>query len=279
MESIPPKRSMGTEFAPGKENGVRFVDTHAHLDHARLLARKKHLMTVLPQMGIEKVIIPAITYESSFSARETFDPLPWIYYGPGIHPNHVPMLRELGPVCTEGLCELIQQPRTVALKTGLDYYRTTDPVQQARQREWFRRILSIAQDVDLPLILHIRQAGADAFRILREMGGMFSGVVHCYNGTYETAMQYADMGLCLGIGGAVTYDLPEFRDAVARMPMGQILLETDAPFVRPVSIPDGPNTPEYLPVIAETIAELRGTTVETIAEETTRNAYRVFRFC
>ena len=267
---------MGAESLPGKENGVRFIDTHAHLDHKRLLAQEKRLLTELPKAGVDKVIIPAITYESSFSARETFDPVPWIYYGPGIHPNKVPMLREMDSICMEGLYDLSQQPKSVALKTGLDYYRTIEPELQARQRDWFQRILTIALDVGLPLILHIRQADADAFQILKAMGGKYTGVVHCFNGDYETAVRYADMGFCVGIGGAVTYDLPALQDAVARIPMDRILLETDAPFVRPTVITNGPNTPEYLPIIAQTIAELRGTDVESVAEDTTMNAYRVF---
>ena len=253
------------------------IDTHVHLDHPRLASQLHSLMAGIHAAGVEKVIVPAITYEGCFDAEELFAPYPWVYYGPGIHPNRIPMLREMDPVCTEGLYELAQAPKTVALKTGLDYYRTTEPAQQDRQRVWFQRIVSIAQETGLPLILHVRQAEEDAVKILRAMGGEFSGVVHCYCGDLETARTYADMGLCLGIGGAVTLELPALRKTVAEMPAEYLLLETDAPFVRPAGIPSGPNTPEYLPVIAVEIAELRGMKPEEIASITSGNACRIFR--
>ena len=255
---------------------MEFIETHAHLDHDRLNGKPDELLKELPAYGIQRVIVPAISYESNFQARQLFQSIPWVFFAPGIHPNRIPMYKEADDGCYRNLHTLAALQDSVAIKTGLDYYRTTDKKAQERQREWFHRLIDLAQDRKMPLILHIRQADDDALNILKEE---FSGegIVHCFCGDYTLAMKYIALGFCLGIGGAVTRpDMTELRYAVRRIPEEYIVLETDSPFVLPEGCPGRTNTPCNLPIIAQAVADMRETCVQNVADFTTRNAKRIF---
>lgn len=255
---------------------MEFIETHAHLDHHRLNGKRDELLQKLPVYGIQKVIVPAISYESNFQARQLFHGIPWIFFAPGIHPNCMPLYKEADECCYRNICTLAALRDSVAIKTGLDYYRATDKKAQERQQEWFHRLIHLAQDRNMPLILHIRQANDDALNILKEE---FSGegIVHCFCGDYTLAMKYIALGFCLGIGGAVTRpDMTELRHAVRRIPEEYIVLETDSPFVMPEGCSGKTNTPLNLPIIAQAIADIRGISVQQAANFTTRNVKRIF---
>lgn len=254
-------------------------DTHAHYDHKRFNSTRNVLLNQIFDCGITKIINPAISYESNFSMREKLKDYPFIKFAVGIHPNKVSLndnnIQELQKEDT--LRKLSLESRTVAIgETGLDYYYTTDF--KEKQIFWFRKHIDIAKNNSLPLILHIREATQDSINILREYSFEKTGVVHCFNEDYKIAKYYLDMGFLLGIGGSITYpEMKNLRDVVKYIPLESILLETDAPFVKPLGW-NGKNNSLSLSLIIKTIAEVRGISREKIENQTFENATKLFNF-
>ncbi len=184
--------------------------------------------------------------------------------------------------------QFARHPAVVAIgETGLDYHHPRKEQHRLRQMLWFLYQLKLARRLGLPVILHIRDADADAARILKPVARRLrGGVCHCFSGSAETAAVYTRLGLMLGIGGALLTDGPKTRaleEAVIRTPLESILLETDGPYVRP-DCPELPrkqrrrarNTSLILPQVARRIAELKGITPEEVMEVTADNARRLF---
>jgi TatD DNase family protein len=189
----------------------------------------------------------------------------------------------------EKLRSLVMEHDIVAIgETGLDYSVLPEELDKECQKMWFVYQIELAHEKGLPLILHIRDAHADALQILRQYRHLLhGGVTHCFGGDYETAMAYIELGFAIGIGGRVLN--PEetaLRSAVARVPLSALLVETDAPYIRPdirhlpVSGKErkkARNTSLILPMVIREIARLRDTTDERIEEATCRNALEIFR--
>lgn len=255
------------------------IDTHAHYDHKRFDKNRHSLLSTFAEASIAAVINPAMSFASNAKMREELKPYPWIYYGAGIHPNWV---CEGDPDEDENRAQQLRvfarDCRTVAIgETGLDYYRVTEPAQQRRQKDWFCRQIFLAKEQKLPLILHIRDADRDAVSILRTHAVSCTGVVHCFRGDFAAAKAYFDLGFLIGIGGSIAF--PEetgFREAVKQIPMESILLETDAPFVRPRGYGGKSNTSMSLPIVVQEIAALKGCSGEDVVKMTTNNAVRLF---
>lgn len=250
---------------------MKWIDTHCHMDHKQYTSDRTAVLENARKLGMAAMIVPAITPESNAAIRR--NPLldaPDIWFAVGVHPNHV--VENL----TAEMLESAIDSRVVAIgETGLDYFRTREPDAQALQRRMFRMQIALALKYDLPLILHVRDAWDSALEILCSYGGKFSGVAHCFSGSWEQAQAFMELGFCLGIGGTVTRGLPALRETVSKMPGEMLLLETDAPYLAPVGC-RGRNTPENIPRIAQAIAEIRNVTVEEIMSTTTENAKRVF---
>ena len=251
---------------------MKWIDTHCHMDHKQFSSDRAAVLENAGKLGMAGLIVPAITLASNRTIRE--DKLlrhEGIWYSVGVHPNHIE------PDLTAGMLEEFLDDRVVAIgETGLDFFRTRDPVLQEQQKAMFRLQIELALKHGLPLILHVREAWEDALEILQSYGCKFSGVAHCFSGSWQQAQAFMEMGFALGIGGTVTRDLPNLTQTVANMPAGMLLLETDAPYLAPVGC-KGRNTPENIPVIAEKIAGIRGTCVDDILKITTENAGRIFR--
>jgi len=167
--------------------------------------------------------------------------------------------------------------RIVAIgEVGLDYYHT--PYDAARQEACFRAHIELAIEYDLPLVVHIRDAGDDALRILSEYSEHTRGVIHCFSLDLDAAILVASWGWMIGIDGPVTYKKNKYlREIVRTIPLDDsILLETDAPFLTPQAVRGRPNHPAYIPYIAECIADENGISVEAVGRITTQNAKKLF---
>lgn len=256
------------------------IDTHVHYDHNSFNKTREHLLEECQNAGIDWMVNASIGFETNYTMREKLDKYPWIYYGIGIHPSRVglPDL-ETDALWEEKIRTMTTAPRVVAIgETGLDYHHGKDDLIIEHQIYWFRKLLSIADENNLPLILHIREADLDAIEILKEYPLKDSGVVHCFNSGWNVAQFYLQKGLYLGLGGAITYpEKAELRDAVQKIPLERILLETDAPYVKPVDCQSTLNTSLELPKVVQAICELKGLSKEEVIQATTENAKRLFR--
>lgn len=274
-----------------------FIDTHTHMDHKRFDSERNSILQLTKECGITKLINPAIDYESNYSMRSKLDSYDWIYYGVGLHPNCVGTEAANDEEWERGLKLLAttDNERVVAVgETGLDFHRLrfdTDDFDEEgvikikRQYKWFRNQLDLSANRELPLILHIRDAHKEAIMILKEYEDKLlsdvKGVVHCFTGNYEDALEYINMGYMIGIGGVLTYSQnEELRKIVKRIPLESIVLETDSPYVMPERTPafkGKRNMPNTIPYIAGIVAELKGISVEEVEQVTTENAKRLFK--
>ena len=273
-----------------------YIDTHAHYDMEHFNQNRFELLAELhDKYGIEQIITPAVLAESNENMRNKLDvrlhpellegtgitpeQLPKIWYAAGVHPTRIWGKHTSSESQWEKWIRwAVGQDNTVAIgETGLDYHHEMTEDMYESQFYWFKKQLEISEEYELPLILHIRLAYDDALKILREHELKKGGVVHCYNSDWETAKQFMDLGLVFGIGGSVTLtEMEHLREAVKNMPLTSILLETDAPYVKPVWETEKYNTSKNIPRIAEVVAEIKGVTVDEVREQTNENARRVF---
>lgn len=230
-------------------------DIHAHYDHKRFNSNRDDILKEIYNNDIIKVVNPAISYDSNFIMQEKLINYPYIYFAVGIHPKMIIQKTHKNEDIQreQSLRSLINKSRVVAIgETGLDYHYSTEF--KDRQTLWFHKHIQISQDMKLPLILHIREADNDAINILKQyFFNSNAGIVHCFNGNYQLAKTYLDMGFLLGIGGTITYsDMHDLHNVIRCVPLSSIVLETDAPFVKPLGW-IGKNNSLSLPLIIKTL--------------------------
>ncbi|MCX6099589.1 MAG: TatD family hydrolase, partial [Candidatus Bipolaricaulota bacterium] len=191
----------------------------------------------------------------------------------GVHPHGA---KYVTPKALRELEELAKSPRVVAIgEIGLDYYRDLSP--RDVQRSVFAAQLELAKRLELPVVLHNRQSTDDHVAILRKVGRTHAGVVHSFLGDLVLAETFLGLGLHLGVGGPLTYPANEaLRDAVRRVPLERIVLETDCPYLTPVPHRGKRNEPAYIELVAAEIARIRGISIDDVARQTTENALALF---
>ena len=252
---------------------LALVDSHCHLDAPEFAVDRDAVLARARASGVVAQIIPAVTAASFSALAQLTAAEPDLHAAYGLHPM---FLAEHRPQDLELVRERLSSGTAVAVgECGLDYFvEDLDPEQQ---RGYFLAQVQLAQEFDLPLVLHARRSVDEVIATLRRIGKL-RGVVHSFSGSEEQARQLWKLGFSLGIGGPVTYDRAQrLRRIVASMPIEFLLLETDAP--------DQPdqwhrglrNEPANLATVAQTIAELRGVSVDEIAQATSDNARRLFR--
>ena len=249
-----------------------YFESHAHYDDPRFDEDRDELLASLKENGIDYVInvgadIP--TSEFSVKLAETYG---FIYAAVGVHPHSADMLNEDGLKSLERLCGM---PKVAAFgEIGLDFYYDNSP--RDTQRYWFKRQLELAGRLNLPVIIHSREAAAETFDIL-ENSEVRRGVIHCYSGGAPMALAYTKMGFHIGVGGVVTFEKTrKLKEAVEAIPLEYILLETDSPYMAPVPYRGRRNISNYLTFIAMKVAELKGVSLQKVADVTFSNAVRVF---
>lgn len=261
------------------EHGL--FDTHAHYDHPLFKGKGPELVSELFDRNvINGAVIPAITFESNFN-REMFpaDNFPQVYFAAGIHPKCATNEAWWDDKKRADFETLAEDPRTVAIKTGLDFYKTKlSDGQKAHQIRFFNYMINLANDRRLPLVLHIRDAAAEAIEVIRQNPLSVEAVAHCYTYDAATAQEMMSVGINrFGIGGMLTRTgMDGLRECVKELPLSAILLETDAPFVKPKDFDGEVNTSENLTEIAGLIAELKGIAVDEVVQAVQKNAMEFY---
>ncbi|MCX8050235.1 MAG: TatD family hydrolase, partial [Methylohalobius sp.] len=223
--------------------------------------------------GLARLPCVGIDLESYPAMRHLVDPYPEVDVSVGVHPN----AEGVEEPTIERLVALAADPRVVAIgETGLDYYRLAD--EPKAQQDRFRTQIAAARACNKPLIVHSRQAQADTLRLLKEEGAaQVGGVLHCFTEDWEMARAGLDLGFYISFSGIITFkNAAELRAVARRVPLDRLLIETDAPYLAPVPHRGRPNSPLYLGYIAQCLAELRGLSVESLAEQTAENYRRLF---
>jgi TatD DNase family protein len=253
------------------------VDSHCHLDRLDLSDRDAGLDGILADArarGITQFLSVAVDLATSASLVELTERYDHVYSSVGVHP-----LQKIDqPVPeVEQLVALARAPKVVAIgETGLDNFYRAESHQW--QRDSFIRHLQASQQTGLPIIIHTRDAREETLELLRQYPLQAAGVMHCFTETWEMAEAAIELGFYISFSGIVTFkSADELREVVRRMPLDRILVETDSPWLAPVPHRGKQNEPQYVREVAETVADLKGVSLEQLAEITTQNFHRLFR--
>ena len=248
-------------------------DTHAHYDDSQFDPDREALLAGLPAQGVGLVVNPGCDTASSRSAAELADRYPFLYAAVGIHPENCGAYtgQEL-----EDIRALAGEPKVVAVgEIGLDYYWEENPPREL-QRRVFRDQMALAGELDLPVIVHDREAHADAMAVVREFPGV-RGVFHCFSGSAEMAAELIARGWMISFTGVLTYKNARRAVEAARIvPMDRLMIETDSPYMAPVPVRGRRNDSGHLRHICARLAEIKGLSFEACARITTENGKRFF---
>ena len=253
-----------------------YIDTHCHLNSEEMLSDVELHLKEANEAGVNTFIVIGCDKTSSFLAVELAKKYQNIYAAVGFFPCDVKNATESD---LDDVITLLKEPKVVAVgEIGLDYYWEKDENEKVIQREWFKKQILIANAYNKPIIIHNRDAFSDCLSILKEFAPKESGVMHCSSGSIEYLKEVLDLGLYIGLDGPVTYKNAKTPKEVAKIvPLDRVLLETDSPYLTPHPFRGKPNSPKYLPLIAEEIAALRNVDVSLIEESTSKNAKKLFK--
>jgi TatD DNase family protein len=248
-----------------------FIDTHCHLDAAEFDADRDAEYARAVAGGVTTLVIPSVSRESFAAVAATCERYPGCLPAWGLHPMYIGVHR---PAHLTDLRARIETQRPVAIgEIGLDRFVDLD---YPTQEYFCIAQLKIAREFDLPVLLHCRRANDDLLKHLRRIG-VRGGIAHAFNGSPQQADAFVKLGFKLGFGGAFTWPRANnLRRLAVDLPLEAIVLETDSPDMPPVWVGRGRNAPGELPRIAQTLAELRGIDLATVAQATTRNAHELF---
>lgn len=267
------------------------TDTHCHLYLEQFAGDIDDVIRRATEAGVKKMLVPGMDLETSRQAVLLAETYPNIFAAVGYHPTE---MQKFNVEDFDEICKLAEHPKVVAIgEIGLDYYWVKENEKQMQQRKNLLPHLELANTVNKPIILHLREendaeagdATNDLFDILEPWHENLSalksrpGVFHSFNGNLESAKRAMNMNFFIGITGPVTYKKNDSqRGLVRQLPLDRILLETDSPFQTPVPFRGKRNEPANAALVADKIAEVHQMTRETIAEATTKNADRLFRW-
>lgn len=247
------------------------IDTHCHLNDEVYKNNIDEVISRAKIRGITKIIVIGYNKVSSLEAVRIANMYDNIYASIGIHPSDVQ--KEDNDL--SWIYELAKDKKVVAIgEIGLDYY--WDKSYNDLQIEWFKKQIEIAKDLDLPIVVHCRDASQDCFNIVKEYGSG-KGVIHCYSGSFEMAKEYIKLGYYLGIGGVVTFKNSHLGETIERIGISYIVSETDAPYLAPVPYRGKTNEPAYIYEIVQKISEVVGLNFEEVEKRLEENTYKLFK--
>jgi TatD DNase family protein len=253
---------------------IMLIDTHTHLDMPEFAADLPQVIQRAREAGVSRIMTVGIDPASCRKAIEIAETYPDIFAILGVHPHDAAQVNDKD---LDRLTALARHEKVKAWgEIGLDFFRNLSP--PAIQQEIFRRQITIAKELKLPLVIHSRSATQETIACLREeRAGEVGGVIHCFSGDAKAARLYLEMGFVISIPGVVTFNKAQgLREVVKGLPADALMLETDAPFLAPVPHRGKRNEPAYVRLVAEAIAEIRGEDISELAAQTTGNACRVF---
>jgi TatD DNase family protein len=247
------------------------VDTHCHLDAAEFDTDRDAVAEAATRAGVGAIVVPAVERANFGAVASVCRDHPICRPAYGIHPMYVDRARDED---LDALGEtLAREPALAVGEIGLD--GLVEPRDDARQQRYFSAQLGIAREAGLPVLLHVRRAIDPILRELRRCR-VPGGIAHAFNGSRQQAEEFIKLGFKLGFGGTLTFPrASRIRELAATLPLGAIVLETDAPDIPPHWLAGGRNTPDQLPRIAGQLAALRGIGIDELAAATTANAAAV----
>ena len=249
-------------------------DTHAHLDDEAFDKDREELLAGLAQKGVGLVMNPGCSLQSSRNASAMAQKTPWLYAAVGSHPDAADEVCDSVLEEYRKLCKLNSKIKAIG-EIGLDYHYEDIP--RELQQKAFRSQMALAQELDLPVIVHERDAHEDGMTIIKEFPTV-KGVFHCYSGSAEMAKQLVELGWYIGFTGVLTFkNARKAVETAASIPLERIVLETDCPYMAPEPFRGRRNDPGYLHRMAEKLAEIRGISVEEAVRATTENGKRLYR--
>ena len=249
-------------------------DTHAHMDDRAFEGDRQELLRDLPNRQISLLMNPGCSRESSYNAVKLANEFDYIYAAVGSHPDAADEVNDALLEEYRTLCKLNDKVKAIG-EIGLDYHYEDIP--REIQKQAFRAQMELARELDLPAIVHERDAHEDGMTIVREFPQV-GGVFHCYSGSAEMARQLVELGWYIGFTGVLTFkNARKAVEVASSIPLERIVLETDCPYMAPEPFRGKRNDPGKLYRMAEKLAELRGLSVEEIHRITTENGKRLYR--
>ncbi len=248
-------------------------DTHAHMNDPAFDEDRAQILLGLKDKNVGYMMNVGCCLESSRDCIAMAEQYPFVYASVGSHPDSAD---EVDEAVLEQYRQMAKHPKVKAVgEIGLDYYYETIP--REVQQKAFRLQMELAKELNMPVIVHERNAHDDGMRIVKDFKGV-TGVFHCYSGSAEMARQLVDMGWYIGFTGVLTFkNARKAVETAERIPLERIVLETDCPFMAPEPFRGKRNDPGYLYRMAERLAQLRGISTEEVEAVTTENAKRLYR--
>jgi TatD DNase family protein len=250
------------------------VDSHCHLNFPELAGKLDQALALMRENAVSHALCVSVTLAEFPQVKELAERYSQLYASVGVHPDYP----DVPEVTEKELLALGDHPRVVAIgETGLDYYRLKGELEWQRQR--FRTHIRAARSSGKPLIIHMRDAGADTLRILKEEGAPeVGGVMHCFTGSWDEAQAAMELGFYISFSGIVTFkNALALKDVARQVPLDRMLVETDSPYLAPVPYRGKTNEPGLVKHVAEEIARLRDISLAHVAQATTRNFFKLFR--
>ena len=257
-----------------KRRNRMMIESHTHMDDSAFDEDRDNLIREIKNSGVEYMMNISASLKSIKTSIELAKQYDFIYASVGVHPSES---QELNSENFQWLKEQTAFEKVKAIgEIGLDYY-WQEPEKEIQQY-WFREQLRLAHEVNLPVIIHSREAAADTYKIMKEENAdKLKGVIHCFSYTKETARDYLNWNYYFGIGGVVTFqNAKKLKEAVEYIPIENIVLETDSPYLAPIPFRGKRNSSLNLPLIAQAIADIKKMDVEKVIEITSENTKKLY---
>lgn len=247
-------------------------DTHAHYDDEAFESDREELLNSMHEGGVLGIVNASADINSSLSSVKISEKYPYVFAAVGVHPENLDGLSE---DYTEQIKKIATEHKKVVAigEIGLDYHFRSD--NKEKQIEVFENQVKLANSLDLPVIVHDREAHKDTFDILKKYNP--KGIVHCFSGSVEMAKEIVKLGMKLGIGGVLTFkNAKTIVEVVKQIPLSHLVLETDAPYLAPVPFRGKRCNSSHIKFVAEKIAEIKNISAQKVYKETFKNALEVY---
>ncbi|MEK3888927.1 TatD family hydrolase [Bacillus sp. FSL K6-3431] len=249
-------------------------DTHVHLNDDQFSEDIEEVINRAQASGVEKMVVVGFDRKTIQKALELIEKYEFLYASVGWHPVDAIDMTEDDLIWIEGIAA---HPKVVALgEMGLDYHWDKSP--KSVQQDVFRRQIRLARKLNLPITIHNREATQDIVQILKEEKAYeVGGIMHCFSGSAEVAKECIDLNFYISLGGPVTFkNAKKPKEVAVQVPIDRLLIETDCPYLAPHPYRGKRNEPAFVKFVAEEIAELKGLSLDEVAQATTANAKKVF---
>ncbi|OPL07501.1 MAG: hydrolase TatD [delta proteobacterium ML8_F1] len=249
-------------------------DSHAHINDERYKDDRHEMIMRAYEGGVRWILVPGASLESSVSGVALTREYEFVYASVGVHPHEAGTMDDM---TLEMIKDLARDPKVRAIgEIGLDFHYDFSP--REIQRIWFKRQIQLARSLDLPVIIHDREAHREVFDMLVAHKAFDHGVImHCFSASKELALEYVNKGAYISLAGPVTFkNAKKAKEVALAVPLDRLLIETDSPYLTPEPFRGRRNEPDYVRFVAMTIAGIKGMTFDELGEATAENARKAF---